>query len=103
MCPAQVTTPCEIPAYPVWIQVNPCLLSGTNTSRISSSPITNTGIERPTSTATEEVRSNRLRGLVALMIPTLSPTTSQRTRPPITREMVGGRSCFSIVLTDSPV
>ena len=81
--------------------MNPCLLSGTNTNRISSSPITNTGIDKPISTATLEDRSNRLRGLVALMMPTDIPATSQRTTPPITREMVGGRSCFSIVVTAS--
>ena len=45
--------------------------------------------------------SNKLRGLVALMMPTLSPATSQRITPPTTREMVGGRSCFSIVSTGS--
>ena len=63
--------------------------------------MTKTGIDRPTSTATLEDRSNRLRGLVALMMPTDSPTISQRTTPPTTSEMVGGRSCFSIVLTGS--
>jgi len=52
-------------------------------------------------TATLENRSNRLRGLVALMMPTVSPATSQRTMPPITRETVGGRSCFSMVSTGS--
>src|SRR5438132_607875 len=60
MCPVQVTSPCEGPEYPVWIQLNPCWLSGTNTTRISSSPITKTGIDRPLSTATEENRSNRM-------------------------------------------
>ena len=63
--------------------------------------MTNTGIDKPISTPTLEDRSNRLRGLVALMIPTDSPTTSQRTMPPITSETVGGRSCFSIVSTGS--
>lgn len=32
------------------------------------------------------------------MMPTVSPATSQRTTPPITRDTVGGRSCFSIAL-----
>ncbi len=63
--------------------------------------MTNTGIDKPTSTATLEDRSNRPRGLMALMMPTDSPATSQRTTPPTTREMVGGRSCFSIVSTGS--
>ena len=70
---------------------------------MSSSPITKTGIDRPMSTATLENRSNKLRALVALMMPTVSPATSQRITPPTTRDTVGGRSCFSIVSTDSPV
>src|ERR1700733_4602111 len=70
---------------------------------MSSSPITKTGIDRPTRTATLENLSNRLRALVALMMPTVSPATSHRITPPTTRESVGGRSCFSIVSTDSPV
>ena len=35
--------------------------------------MTNTGIDKPISTATLEDRSNRLRGLVALMMPTRQP------------------------------
>jgi hypothetical protein len=65
-----------------------------------TSPITKTGSDRPMSTATLERRSNRLRDLVALRIPTESPTTSQMITPPITSDRVGGRSCLSIVFTD---
>jgi hypothetical protein len=38
---------------------------------------------------------------VALMMPTVSPTTSHRITPPITSERVGGRSCLSMVVTGS--
>jgi len=77
MCPNQAPSPCEGLQYPVWIQWKPCSFSGRNTTRMSSSPITNTGIDRPISTANVENLSNRLRALVALMMPTVSPAISQ--------------------------
>ena len=81
--------------------MNPCSLSGRNTYRISSSPITKTGIDRPISTRTLETRSNTLRALVALMMPTEIPRISHRTIAPMTTDMVGGASCLIIVSTDS--
>ena len=47
--------------------------------------------------------SNRLRGRVALMMPTPRPTISQSTTPPMTTDAVRGRSWARIVLTDSPL
>ena len=101
MCPAQVTIPCEGPAYWSWIQWNPCWFSGTNTTRSRNSPMTNVGIDRPISTPTVESRSNKLRAFVALRMPMPRPTISHRITPPTTTEAVGGRSCLMIVLTDS--
>ena len=49
------------------------------------------------------VRSKTDLARVALMMPTVSPTISQRIMPPMTSEIVGGRSCLSMVSTDSPV
>src|SRR5205807_1786984 len=69
----------------------------------SSWPRTNVGSDRPTSTPTVDARSNRLRGRVALMMPTPRPTISQSTTPPMTTDAVRGRSWARIVLTDSPL
>ena len=57
----------------------------------------------PASTPTVDSRSNRLRGLVALMTPAPSPTISHSTTLPTTTDAVIGRSWARIVLTDSPV
>ncbi len=70
---------------------------------ISSSPSTNTGSEMPASTPTVDGRSNRLRALVALRIPTPIPTMSQSTTPPNTTEAVIGRSWARIDFTGSPL
>jgi hypothetical protein len=63
---------------------------------MSSSPITNTGIDRPISTATVENLSNRLRALVALMMPTVSPAISQCAR----RAAVDDRHCGRLAPPD---
>ena len=97
----KLLSPEVMPEYPVSIQVIPCWLSGWKTHRISSSPMTNVGSERPTSTAIEDTRSKTDLARVALMIPTARPKISHKTMPPITSETVAGRSCLSIVSTDS--
>ncbi len=48
-----------------------------------------------------DARSNKVRGRVALRIPTPMPPISQSSTPPITSDSVAGRPCLMIVVTGS--
>ena len=79
----------------------PWSFSWTNTKMMSSSPTTKVGAEMPARTPTVATRSNRLRALVADRMPTEMPAISHRITPPMTTEIVGGRSCLITVVTGS--
>ncbi len=79
----------------------PWSFSWTKTKMISSSPTTKVGAEIPARTPTVAARSKKLRALVADRMPTEIPAISQSSTPPMTTEMVGGRSCLITVVTGS--